>query len=118
MQKRDKRIDDQVRTTLEILDNLPQLKAHHLFRVHLMNRIEQNSPGMLHMPYMAGYGLKMALMALLVVINIGTAFLFMQSGNDSAMISENDMLERLNNEYSSPALSYYLDETQEDAALE
>jgi len=36
MQKRDKRIDDQVRTTLEILDNLPQLEAHHLFRVHLM----------------------------------------------------------------------------------
>ncbi len=118
IQKRDDRIEHEVHTTLQILDNLPQLEAHHLFRVHLMNRIEQQKPGLLPMPHMASYGLKMALMGLLVVVNIGTAFLFMQPAQGPGMLSKNDMLERLSSEYSSPALSYYIDETPDDATQE
>ena len=54
-------------------------------------------------------GLKLAFMAVLLIINLGSAFVLMLPNGDQQAFSKQDTFESLTNEYSSPALSYYLD---------
>lgn len=111
MMHKNDHIETEVRQTVEVLDNLPHLEAHYLFRTRVMERISNEAPTR---PGEAGSslipGLKFAFMALLLIINIGSALALMLPNVDQqAFISKQDTFESLTNEYSSPALSYYLD---------
>lgn len=112
MNKRTDRATEEIRKTIAVLDNLPELDTHYLFRARLMEQVSRgatsSSPGVY---FSAAYGLKLALVALLLLVNIGTAFLFTRSASTDSerMFSRNDMLESLTSDYGSPALSYYLE---------
>ncbi|UZJ41016.1 hypothetical protein OO006_11760 [Prosthecochloris sp. SCSIO W1101] len=102
-------IDTQVQKTIEALDNLPQLKAHYLFRTKVMERISQEALTHPQQANPAMQSVKFALMAFLLIINIGSALVLMLSNDTEQTLSKQDTLESLTNEYSNPALSYYLD---------
>ncbi len=110
--KRTDRITEDIRQTIAVLDSLPEIEAHYLFRARLMEQVSHGaaspSPGAYSS---AAYGLKLALVALLLLVNIGTALLFTRSASTESenMFSRNDMLESLTSDYGSPALSYYLE---------
>lgn len=109
MNKRTDRITEEVRKTMEVLDGLPDLEAHYLFRARLMETVSRTGPTPAGKLSNAAYGLKLALVALLLAINIGTAMLFMgpDMSDSEPAFSRNDMLESLKNDYGSPVLSYY-----------
>ncbi|WP_237073401.1 hypothetical protein [Prosthecochloris sp. GSB1] len=109
MNKKNDRITEEIRKTMEVLNNLPELEAHYLFRARLMETVSRSGPISSVKLSNAAYGFKLALVALLLAVNIGTAMLFMgPAANDSEpAFSRNDMLESLKNDYGSPALSYY-----------
>ena len=110
MMNKNDHIENEVRKTIEVLDNLPRLETHHLFRARIMERISHEA---LVRPREAGGSpvltLKLAFMAVLLIINIGSAFVFMFPNGDEQTFSKQDTLESLTSEYSNPALSYYLD---------
>ncbi len=108
MNKND-RITAEVRKTIEMLDNLPELKAHYLFRANLIEKIAHGAAQPAQEVRLSAGGLKLALMVFLFIINIGSALFLMLSNDSEQIFSKSDMLESLTNEYSSPALSYYLD---------
>ena len=108
MNKKD-HIDTEIRKTMEVLENLPDLKTSYLLRARLMERISHETSQSFHEVNSAARGLKLALMALLLIINIGSALVLMLSNGNEQMLTKNDILESLTNEYSNPALSYYLD---------
>lgn len=102
-------IDAAVKKTIEVLDKLPEVEAHHLFRARVMERISHEALMRSRDANSAMQGLKLALIAFLLIINIGSALLLMLPDGKEQLFSKNDMLESLTNDYSSPALSYYLD---------
>lgn len=114
MHNKDTLIRNEADKTLLMLDDLPELTPHHLFRVRVMETIERQHPVLLHAPVMARQGVKMALMALLAAINIGTGFLIARSVQEKPMVSKHEVIESLSSEYSSPALSYFIDQTAID----
>lgn len=103
-------IETEVRKTIEVLDNLPSLETHYLFRTRVMERLSNETP---IRPGEAGASLipnlKFAFMAALLIVNVGSAFFLMLPNNDQQVFSRQDTYENLIKEYSSPALSYYLD---------
>ncbi|NEX14319.1 MAG: hypothetical protein C1941_06460 [Prosthecochloris sp.] len=102
-------IETEVRKTLALLDTLPELESHHLFRARLFERIEHEAAGPYHERHSTAGGLKLALMVFLFVINIGSVFVLMQSNTSEQMLSKQEVIQSLTNEYNSPALSYYFD---------
>ena len=102
-------INTEVRKTIEVLDNLPRVEAHYLFRARVMEKISHEAsihPGGTNTPMRS---MKLALMAFLFIINIGSALVLMLSNGSEQTFSKQDTLESLAYEYSSPALSYYLE---------
>lgn len=102
-------IEAEVRETMEVLDRLPEVEPHYLFRARLLERIGHEAEQPFHRVRPSSGGLKLALMAFLLIINIGSALLLMFSNGNEPAFSKTDMFESLTSEYSSPALSYYLD---------
>ncbi|MCW8819091.1 MAG: hypothetical protein OQK61_02100 [Ignavibacteriaceae bacterium] len=102
-------IKTEVRETLALLDTLPELEPHYLFRARLFERIEHETAGAFHERHTTAGGLKFAFMAFLFVINIGSVFVLMQSNTNEQMLSKQEVIQSLTNEYNSPALSYYFD---------
>ncbi len=102
-------IHTEVRETMEAFDNLPELKAHYLFRARVMERISHEVLTHARETNSATHGLKLALMAFLLIMNIGSALVLMLSNGSEQTFTKQETIESLTNEYSSPALSYYLD---------
>lgn len=99
-------IANEVRKTINVLDNLPELETPYLFRAHLLERIAHEPAREVNSTTRS---LKFALMALLLIVNIGSALVLMLPSGNEQMLSKHDILESLTNEYNSPALSYYLE---------
>jgi hypothetical protein len=101
--------DAEVLKTLNILDDMPSLRPHHLFRAHLLQHIET-------LPYSgrearaisSGFNPRLAFMAVLLVINIASAgVLFMPHNPEPAGNLVSEVSEPSIDDYASPALSYY-----------
>ncbi|MCG8342358.1 MAG: hypothetical protein MI684_05920 [Chlorobiales bacterium] len=103
------RIETEVRKTMEVLDNLPRLQAHYLFGARVMERISHETLTGPQETVSAMRGVKLGLMVFLLIVNIGSALVLMLSNGTEQTFSKQDTIESLTNEYSSPALSYYLD---------
>ncbi len=102
-------VEQEVRKTMGLLDNLPELKAHYLFRAHLMERIEEEKPQTAVGRYVANYGMQLALIVFLFLINIGSVIALTRSNDSEPMLGKHQLIESMTNEYSSPTLSCYLD---------
>jgi hypothetical protein len=112
MKKTDGHIEEQVRRTLQVLDDLPGLQASPFFRVHLMQRIETSRnrvPWYSELIRPEGFRVKLAFAALLLAINIGSATLFFTAGDPLSLADAGEALEQLSDEYSGEELAYYVD---------
>lgn len=109
MMNRNDRMETDVRKTMEALDNLPRLEAHYLFRARVMERISHEASIRAGEASTSMRSVKLALMAFLLIVNIGSALVLMLSNGTEQTFSKQDTLESLTYEYSSPALSYYLE---------
>ena len=97
--------DAEVVKTLGILDDMPRVEPHHLFRARLLERIdaEERRPAVA-----GGFNPRVAFFGLLLAVNIGMgALMFTHQEPQTSMSRPGDTAESVNEEYGSPALSYY-----------
>lgn len=108
MKKYDENIEARVVETMALLDEMPPLEVHHLFRVRLMERVEEEfgegarARGGNHLDF------RLAFMALLLVVNLGSALVSVFDGNrqvTGGAVSE--LLDSQNDDYSSQEFAYY-----------
>jgi hypothetical protein len=99
--------------TMRILDELPRIEPHHLFRARLLERIESENAGA---SVVSGLNPRLAFFSLLLAINIamGTVLLLDRDTRPS-MQGGDAIAESYGDEYGSPALSYY-DQQEEEPA--
>jgi len=112
MKRSDENIEEQIRRTLAAHDDLPKLQVSPLFRVHLMQRIDAERNrigGSAAIRVAEGFNAKLAFAALLIVINIGSAFLFFSSSDPLTLADAADAVEQLTDDYSGPELAYYVE---------
>ncbi len=110
MKGHDKQIEEQISETMQMLDGLPDLKTSPLFRVHVMERIDAIDQNRLeHSLIKGGVNIRMALAALLIAVNIGSATIFLTSTSSgkSGIADAGDAIEQLRDDYSGPELAYY-----------
>ncbi|TCD48872.1 hypothetical protein [Chlorobium sp. N1] len=111
---------EEARKTMEILERMGGIEAHHLFRARLNERIERDSAtgalGRTGAPRAANY--RLAFMLLLILINLGSALvvLIQNAGDSTPAISE--MLSSFGDDYSSSTFAYYQDQPVPDAPAE
>ncbi len=99
--------------TMRILDELPRIEPHHLFRAHLLQRIESENA---RASVVAGLNPRLAFFSLLLAINIALGtMLFLDRDTRSSMQGGDAIAESYGDEYGSPALSYY-DQQEEEPA--
>lgn len=96
--------DAEVMKTMGILDNMPEIRAHHLFRAHLLQRIEsaersRNVAG--------GFNPRLAFFGLLLTVNVGMGLLMFTHQESQTMTPRGDTAEAVSEDYGGPALSYY-----------
>ncbi|HWR00664.1 MAG TPA: hypothetical protein VN371_02290 [Chlorobaculum sp.] len=105
--------DAEVVKTLKILDDMPRLEVHYLFRAHLLQRIDsmENRNSLA-----GGFNPRLAFFGLLLILNIGSGMLFFMHGTPQSSInSSGGLADAFNEDYGGPALSYY-DQTSADRA--
>ncbi|MBN1279871.1 MAG: hypothetical protein K9I59_00635 [Chlorobium sp.] len=108
MKGHDKQIEEQISKTMQMLDGLPDLKTSPLFRVHVMERIDAIDRNRLEHSLIKGrLNIRMALAALLIAVNIGSATVFLTSSGKSGVADAGDAIEQLRDDYSGPELAYY-----------
>ncbi len=109
--------DAEVVKTLKILDDMPRLEVHHLFRAHLLQRIDSmESRNSFASSLAGGFNPRLAFFGLLLILNIGSGMLLFVHGTPQSTInSSGGLAEAFNEDYGGPALSYY-DQTSADRA--
>jgi hypothetical protein len=114
MKKSREHIEAEVMKTLKILDDMQDIRPHHLFRAHLMQKIEEETEKRFSsaLPRSISSNLRLAFIALLLLINITSALLFFGKDPLQPMAAiTGDQLETFSEDYASPALSYYAQPT-------
>ncbi|NTV02494.1 MAG: hypothetical protein HGB04_06870 [Chlorobiaceae bacterium] len=98
-------LDTEVMKTLGILDNMPKVQPHHLFRARLLERIDAAAGSR---PAAVGFNPRLAFFGLLLSVNIGMGVLmFTRQDSATTAARSGDTAEAVGEEYGSPALSYY-----------
>ncbi len=108
MKKRDENIEARVIETMDLLDKVQPLEVHHLFRVRLMQRVEREFGEEARSARGIRLDFRLAFMALLLVVNLGSALVSVFDGNRNitgGAVSE--LLESQNDEYNSQDFAYY-----------
>lgn len=101
-------IEQEVRKTLQLLDEMERIAVHPSFRVRLTQRIEREfAEGAQGAAPAWQLNYRLAFMLLLIIINIGTAFLAMRHDNQETGPAVSDVIETLGDDYSSPTFAYY-----------
>lgn len=112
MKRSDENIEEQIRRTLAVHDDLPKLQVSPLFRVHLMQRIDterNRKAGTAAIRGTEGFNIKLAFAVMLLVINISSTLLFFSSSDQLKLADAADALEQLTDDYSRPELAYYVE---------
>jgi hypothetical protein len=99
----------EVEKTLKILDDMPRLEVHHLFRAHLMQRIDSlERTNTFAVAFAGGFNPRLAFMGLLLILNIASAMLFFLHETPQSTVSvSSGLAESISEDYGGPALSYY-----------
>lgn len=80
MKQHDKNIEAEVCKTMSLLDELVPLELHHQFGVRLMHRVEEETD-LKYSGFRIDY--RLAFMALIFVVNVGTTMLSIQQGDEA-----------------------------------
>jgi hypothetical protein len=110
MKKCNENIEAKVVETMALLDEMAPLEVHHLFRVKLMQRVEREfgeeavraNGRMSHR-----LDFRLAFMALLLVVNLGSALISVFDGNRPAGASVGEVFDNQSDDYSSQEFAYY-----------
>ncbi len=117
MKQHNEQIEAEVEKTMKLLDEMKPLEVHHFFRARLMERVERefgpeavaSRRGFLH-----HLDLRMAFMAVLVIVNLGSAALSMQDSGNYTAPATAETLDSANDDYSTQEFAYY-DQTATNA---
>lgn len=91
--------------TMNILDEMPVIEAHHLFRARLLQRIESEGQSR-SVP--AGFNPRLAFFSLLLAVNVAMGMImFLHNEPQSALNRSGAVAEAYSEDYGGPALSYY-----------
>ncbi|NTU68688.1 MAG: hypothetical protein HGB02_07400 [Chlorobiaceae bacterium] len=105
MNRRKEEVDAQVMKTMRILDNMQRVEPHHLFRARLLERIDTEKRSRV---VTGGFNPRLAFFGLLLTVNVGMGVLmFTRQDGSTTTAHSGDTAEAANEEYGSPALSYY-----------
>lgn len=108
--------NEEVTKTLGMLDQMPRVEVNHLFRVRLMQRIDTmeiaKSSGAA--VFGGAFNPRLAFMALLLVLNIASAFMLYLHETPQGAASAGAIAESFSEAYGGPALSYYDDQSAID----
>jgi hypothetical protein len=97
--------DAEVMKTMSILDDMPGIKAHHLFRAHLLQRIEAAERPR---AVAGGFNPRLAFFGLLLAVNVGMGMLMFTHQEPQTMAAHSgDTADAISEDYGGPALSYY-----------
>ena len=113
----DKNIEAEIAKTMQLLDEVQPLEVHHLFRVRVMERVERTfgrrAGRMANLGNMADF--RLAFMALLVMVNVGSTVLSFQSSRTLSTTEISELPESSGYDYSAQEFAYY-DQTGVDSA--
>jgi len=118
MKPYDKNIEAEITKTMKLLDEMKPLEVHHLFRVRVMQRVEVMSSQKSGRMTGAGGGVadfRFAFIALLLVVNIGSALLLLQNGQIPVHADISALSDTSGEDYSSQEFAYY-EQTGNDLA--
>lgn len=103
-------LESEVTRTMEILEQMPRLRVHHLFRARLLHKIAEAGEDNLSGRAAGGmFNARLVFMTLLIVVNITSALFFYRHDVQSGFAEKStDLQEAFSEEYASPALSYYV----------
>ncbi|MCX6178270.1 MAG: hypothetical protein NT163_02690 [Chlorobiales bacterium] len=109
MKQHNNNIEAKVANTMKLLDEIKPLEVHHLFRVRLMQRIENEfGPGEHSKAgFKNHFDFKLAFMGLLIMVNLGAALLTVQQNNGKTTSSISELLDNLNDDYTTQEFAYY-----------
>jgi hypothetical protein len=110
MEKRYDNIEAEVAKTLRILDEMKPVEINHFFRVRLMQRIEQESAQGLRKFNNGGYrrlDLRLAFMALLIIINIASALIAVTHNNTQIKSGISEVMDNQGYDYARSTFAYY-----------
>jgi hypothetical protein len=120
MKQHNDHIEAEVMKTLKLLDEMPVLKVHHLFRVKLMQRVDDMQQSSARKGNGAlSLNVRLAFMALLLLVNIASAVLFIRSDKVRPLASlGGNASEWFSDDYASPALAYYAQPANDQTAAD
>lgn len=97
--------DAEVMKTMNLLDKMPGVEPHHLFRARLLERIDAEGR---NRAVTGGFNPRLAFFGLLLTVNVGMGILmFTHQESVTSTTRNGDTAEAVSDEYGSPALSYY-----------
>ncbi|NTW68321.1 MAG: hypothetical protein HGB23_00545 [Chlorobiaceae bacterium] len=103
-------IECEVGKTMQLLDELKPLEVDHHFRVRLMQRVDRefgegSKKG--RSGFSRYFDVRLALMALLLVINLSTALLSIKSNNTQFSAGISELLDNMGDDYTTQEFAYY-----------
>jgi hypothetical protein len=111
MTKHHKNIEAEVAKTLSLLEDIKPLEVNHFFRVRLMQRIEQESSRQSR-TFSTGWGhgkldLRLAFMAVLIVINLASAMIAVTRNDTSVKSGISEVMDSQGYDYTRSTYAYY-----------
>lgn len=104
----------EVMKTMRILDELPRIEPHHLFRARLLERMESDNASA---SVATGFNPRLAFFSLLLAINIAMGTLLMLDHDARSALQGGDAVaESYSEDYGGLALSYYDQQEEEPAS--
>lgn len=118
MKPYNEKIEAEIAKTMKLLDELEPLKVHHLFRVRVMESVEKTfsrTSGRVAKAHDRMADLRFAFMALLFIVNVGSALLSIQNGQRPLTTQISEFSDATGDDYSAQEFAYY-DQTLSDPA--
>ncbi|MEI6847292.1 MAG: hypothetical protein WCK32_04520 [Chlorobiaceae bacterium] len=110
IKKCNKNIEAEVENTIHLLDDLQPLEVHHQFRTLLMQKINNeyyHELKQVNNGFSQFLDLRIALMALLIIINFFSGLLLFQNNDKQLREGISEVLDSRNNDYTNHAFAYY-----------
>lgn len=110
MKKCNEQIEAEVTRSMKLLDEMETVKVSNLFRVRLMQRIEREykeRAGGERRHFGNRLDFRLAVMATLLIVNLGSALLSLSGGGQKATTTISELLDNQSDDYSSQDFAYY-----------
>jgi len=101
------KIELEVCKTLEVLDEIKPLEVQHIFRVKLMQRIDVDLKQKSSNRVVSRFDYRLAYMVLLLIINLGSAFVSLRQNADQSMKNIVQLADIQSDDYPAQEFAYY-----------